>query len=273
MKPTPGLAALVLGGSHARGQARPESDLDVGLLYRDAEPLDIAAVRMAAVALNDTPDPVVSDRGGWGRWVDGGAWLTIEGQRVDLLYRSVDTVAATLAEAESGRYEIDWAQQPPFGFFGPTLLGEASIARPLWDPDRIAGDLAERTRVIPEPLVRTVVQDELWGVALGLAAFAPKYAAAGNVFALAGCMTRFARGLVLALFALNRVWLLNDKTALREAAGFSAAPLRFAERLEAVLAAVGREPAALSASLHSMQALFDETAGLAGPLYTPAWRV
>jgi hypothetical protein len=273
LRGAPGLKAIVLGGSHARGRARPHSDIDVGLLYAEAAPLDVAFIRAAAARLNDDPDPVVSERGGWGRWVDGGAWLTIDGQRVDLLYRSIDAVERTRSDAIGGRYEIDWAQQPPFGYFGPTLLGEAAIARPLWDPDGAAARLGDLARPFPDALADAVAQGELWGVDFGLRAFAPKYVETGNVLALAGCLTRFARALVLALFALNRTWLLNDKTALAEISAFAAKPDDFGPRLEALLAAVGRSPTELAASNDAMQRLFDETAALAGDSYRPAWRI
>jgi predicted nucleotidyltransferase len=40
-----GVAAVVLGGSHARGRARDDSDVDLGLLYREANPPDVAALQ------------------------------------------------------------------------------------------------------------------------------------------------------------------------------------------------------------------------------------
>jgi predicted nucleotidyltransferase len=86
-KEVPGVEAIVLGGSHARGRARPDSDIDIGLYYWPGTAFSIQQVRQIASRINDTPDPVVSGFGEWGRWVDGGAWLTIERQRVDLLYR------------------------------------------------------------------------------------------------------------------------------------------------------------------------------------------
>lgn len=269
----PGLQAIVLGGSHARGRARLASDIDIGLLYREDAPLDVSAVRAAATDLNDGPEPVVSERGGWGRWVDGGAWLTIDGQRVDLLYRSIDAVERTRSDAIAGRYEIDWAQQPPFGYFGPTLLGETAVARPLWDPEGVAAALAERVRPFPDALQNAIVQNELWGVDFGLRAFAPKYVAAGNVVALAGCLTRFSRALILTLFALNRSWFVSDKTALAEIGAFALAPVRFASRLETLLAGIGADPAALQTSLDAMSGLFRDTGSLAGSLYRPTWRL
>lgn len=50
---------------------------------------------MALRALADdvADDPVeVMVPGGWGPWVNGGAWLTIQGQRVDWIYRDLQRV-------------------------------------------------------------------------------------------------------------------------------------------------------------------------------------
>ena len=85
-----GSGAVVLGGSHARGRAQPGSDIDLGLLYSEAAPFSIQSVRELAEDVNDTAGPVVTDFYGWGPWVNGGAWLTIGGQRVDFIYRSLD---------------------------------------------------------------------------------------------------------------------------------------------------------------------------------------
>src|SRR5581483_11369680 len=87
--PIGGVRAIVLGGSWATGTQRADSDVDFGLYYRAAEPIDVPALRAVAEELNDTPDPVVAEHGGWGRWVDGGAWLTVDGQRVDFIYRDI----------------------------------------------------------------------------------------------------------------------------------------------------------------------------------------
>jgi predicted nucleotidyltransferase len=266
------VAAVVLGGSHARGRARPDSDLDLGLYYRPDSAFSIDGIRQIAVALNDTSDPVVAGFGEWGRWVDGGAWLTVEGQRVDLLYRSLSKVEQTLEEALQGRFEVDFEQQPPFGFFGPTLLGEVAIAVPLHDPASIVAGLKTRVLPFPEALACSVVQNRLWSVEFGLTAFAPKFVASGSVYGVSGCLARFANALVLALFALNRTYLVNDKTALAEIDQFDLVPHDFGIRLVAILSAVGSSPEALNARVTAMRALFDDVRMLAGSLYTPPWR-
>jgi predicted nucleotidyltransferase len=268
----PGVAAVVLGGSHARGRARPDSDIDLGLYYRDTAPLEIDAIRTLAAQLNDAPDPVVSGIGEWGRWVDGGAWLTIHGQRVDLLYRSLDKVEHTLADAQAGRFELDVQQQPPYGFFGPTILGEAAIAVPLHDPAGMVAELKRSVAPMPAALIATVVQQFLWSTDFGLRAFAPKFAASGDAYGMAGCLSRFAHALVMVLFALNGRYPLNDKTSLTEISEFALAPADFSVRVQTVLGNIGNGPLALEKSMKDFADLFAETSDLAGNLYKPAWR-
>lgn len=41
----PGMLAVVLGGSHARGRAQQGSDIDFGLPYSDVAPFSIQCVR------------------------------------------------------------------------------------------------------------------------------------------------------------------------------------------------------------------------------------
>ena len=107
-----GVQAVVLGGSYAAGAARNDSDIDLGLYYHPNQPLDIAQLRNVAAQLNDEADPIVTDPGGWGPWVNGGAWLTIKGQRVDFLYRDIDFVFSTLTDCNAGRSRSDYWQQP-----------------------------------------------------------------------------------------------------------------------------------------------------------------
>jgi predicted nucleotidyltransferase len=193
-----GVRAIVLGGSFARGFARADSDIDLGVLYSEKRPFGIEPLRDVVTRLNDHRQPVVTDFYEWGRWVNGGAWLTMSAQRVDLLYRCLEHMDRVIADAEAGRYEIDYEQQPPFGFFGPTYSGEISICEPLFDPKGYLPRLKERVAAYPEALRRAVVRDCLWSVDFGLQVFVRKFAAAGDVYGTVGCLTRFANRLVLA---------------------------------------------------------------------------
>jgi predicted nucleotidyltransferase len=264
-----GVQAVVLGGSHARGRARPDSDIDLGIMYLEQAPFAIQSVRELAGTINDTADPVVTDFHGWGPWVNGGAWLTIGGQRVDFVYRSIEHVERAIADAEAGRYELHYAQQPPFGFFSATYLGEIAICVPLFDPENRVGSLKRRVAIYPEALRRAVVQDYLWGAELNLMAFVRKFATRSDSYGTAACLTSVVNQLVLVLFALNRRYPLNDKTALAEIAEFEVAPREFTARVQKTLAHLGRSTAELVAAVESVAELHAETVVLTGGVYRP----
>ena len=235
-----GIKAVVLGGSHARGRAQPGSDIDLYILYSEAAPFSTLSIRELAEAVNDTPGPVVTDFYGWGPWVNGGAWLTIGGQRVDFLYRSLEHMERVIAEAEAGRYELHYAQQPPFGFFSGAYLGEVAVCIPLFDPEARLEVLKRRVADYPEALRQAVVQDYLWQAELGLTAFAPKFAGRSGAYGTAACLARAVNQLLLVLFALNRKYLMDDKTALAEVAGVRARPTRVRAARSADARALGR---------------------------------
>ncbi len=264
-----GVTGVVLGGSHARGRARPDSDIDIGIYYHEDHRFSVDALEGLARELNDTDDPVVSGFYEWGPWVNGGAWLTIDGQRVDLLYRSVERCNEVIADARIGNYQIHYAQQPPFGFFSPVYMGELHAAAPLLDRLGEVSRLKFEVETYPEALRSSVVQHCLWSVEFGLTAFAPKFAMANDVYSVAACISRFCYHLVLALFALNRRYFVNDKTALQEVSEFDRAPAGFRERVNALLGAVGDTRSTLTNSLSDTRDLFTEVVSLAGDLYRP----
>jgi len=126
-----GVVAVVLGGSRARGTHRPDSDTDLGLYYRGD--LDLAALRALASATADLPAEVTAP-GGWGPWVNGGAWLTIAGARVDWIYRDLDRVRRIWSDCQAGRYEIGAQPGHPLGYYSHSYAGETAQCRVLADP-------------------------------------------------------------------------------------------------------------------------------------------
>lgn len=265
-----GVVALVLGGSHARGAAQPDSDLDVGLYYRPAVPLDLAAVRAVARALNDRPDPVVTEPGGWGRWVNGGAWLTIEGQRLDFIYRDLDRVERVIADCEAGDSENDFWQQLSYGFYSHIYLGELHHCRPLHDPSGLIAALKAGVATYPPALRADLVQGWLRNAAFGQSQVV-KLAARGDVYSTVGALTRAAASLTQVLFALNEVYFVADKGALEQIESFPRRPDRYRARVEAALAHPGATPAELTATAAAIGTLIDEVVALAGDLYRPKY--
>ena len=75
----------------------------------------------------------------WGPWINGGAWLQIEGRRVDWLYRDLGLVAETVAECRAGRPACYYQPGHPHGLHSHIYTGEVHYCRPLVDS---SGDLA-----------------------------------------------------------------------------------------------------------------------------------
>lgn len=262
-----GIQAVVLGGSFARGRAQPGSDIDLGIFYSETAPFAIDSIRDLARSVHDAADPVVSGFYEWGQWVNGGAWLSISGQRVDFIYRSIEHVERVIADTESGRYEIDYLQQPPFGFFSGTYPGEIAICKPVVDPNGLIDRLKVRVEIYPERFRERVIQDFLWMAEFGLELFARKFASRCDIFGTVSCMTRAIHQLELVLFALNRRYPVNDKTMLAEITEFELAPERFSDRVQHILKAPGMSAAELHTAVDSVKRLAFETMELTGGLY------
>ena len=89
----PGVVAVSLGGSRATGAAHASSDYDIGLYFRERVGLDVTRLLEVVKGIVDEPAATqVTEVGGWGPWIVGGGWLTIGGQKVDLLYRPIESV-------------------------------------------------------------------------------------------------------------------------------------------------------------------------------------
>ena len=101
----PGVTAIVLGGSYARGTARPDSDIDIALYYSESSLPDIEAIRCSAekISLPNHP-PTVAGYYKWGPWVNGGAWIQTSAGKLDLLYRNIDQVQRVLDDCDKGIY-------------------------------------------------------------------------------------------------------------------------------------------------------------------------
>ncbi len=264
LAPVSGVAAIALGGSRARGTATAQSDYDIGLYYRGDRPIDVAALGKVAATLDDRGvGAEVTPLGGWGPWIDGGGWLLIGGVHVDLLYRDLDRVAAAIDDAHAGKVERFYQPGHPHAFLPTIYMGEAAYARILHDPAGALAALQGTTRPYPAALARALRERFEWEAEFSLAN-ARKSLDRGDVYYLAGCTFRALACLCQTLFALNGVYLLNEKGAVAAAAGFARKPAGFAERVKAIYGDIGS--GAPAAGLDRLAALIDETRSLSDTL-------
>jgi predicted nucleotidyltransferase len=234
----PGAVAVVLLGSRATGAAGPDSDWDLGLYRRGtAGAFDPGDVRRL-----DHPGHV-SALGEWGPVMDGGAWLTVAGTPVDVLFRDLDVAEARLREAEAGRFAVVAQSGCVVGAPTYASAGELATCRPL------AGSVP-RPR-FPEALAAAAParwrdRARVWLM------FAGQHARGGDPVACAGMLAGAVLCEAHARLAERREWALTEKRLVARAgldaavAPLLAAPGAGAAELtataEAVAGVLGLEP-------------------------------
>src|SRR5262245_16691313 len=230
LAPVRGVIAVALGGSRARGTHRPDSDFDLGVYYRGQ--LDVAALRVLAAEVTCSPVDV-TEPGGWGPWVNGGAWLTIGGARVDWIYRELDRVHRIWNDCQQGRYEVGVQAGHPLGYYSHTYIGDAVLCRVLADPSGELTALQAQAQHYPAALGDALIRG-MWEADFMLQAAA--YGAKGNdpTFA-AGCLFRVIGVVCHALHGHARRWLTHEKGMVAAAGRLPEAPPGFAAHAHAIL--------------------------------------
>jgi predicted nucleotidyltransferase len=198
----PCVRAVALGGSRATGTYGPESDWDLAVYYRG--PFEPEGVR----ALGWPGE--VSEIGGWGGGVfNGGAWLSVEGRRVDVHYRDLDDVEHHLAEAEKGRFGIERLLFHLAGVPTYIVVAELAINRV------IHGDLPSPE--YPEAL-RQAAPERWWAEARQILMYARSaHAEKGHLTDCAGAIATATCQTAHAVMAQRGQWVTNEKTLLERA--------------------------------------------------------
>ncbi|MEU1052346.1 nucleotidyltransferase domain-containing protein [Streptomyces sp. NPDC005876] len=218
----PTVRAVTLGGSRAQGTHRPDSDWDLAVYYRGAfDPADLRALGW---------EGEVSGIGDWGGGVfNGGAWLTVDGRRVDVHYRDLDVVEHELTEAGAGRFRVEPLMFHLAGIPTYLVVAELAINRVL------RGDLPRPA--YPEALRRTA-PGHWWGMADATLAYAKAgHAPKGALTQVAGAIALAATQTAHAVLAARGEWVTNEK-GLVERAGLGG--------VDALMAGLTPEPDALA---------------------------
>ncbi len=215
----PGVRAIALGGSQSRGEADESSDFDIGLYY-DADTLDVIALSQCLKEIDDRhEDGLLNPPGQWGSWINGGAWLSVEGVSIDILLRDISRVKAVVGDCVAGRITIDYQNGHPFGFVNTIYAAETHYCQPLWQ-DRSALLSMLKTLLYSKgeypPLMReATIKKFLWGAEFSLQC-GRKATFRGDLNYSAGSVFRAVCCWVQVLYALNNCYLMNEKGALRQ---------------------------------------------------------
>lgn len=234
-----GIAAIVLGGSRARGNAHPASDYDIGLYFTAAIPLDTEQLLAAAKAIADNPAATaVTPIGEWGPWIVGGAWLSVEGRKVDLLYRNANAVEAVTESCRTGVVTMDYQPGHPHGFCSAIWMGEIAYCQPLHDPQLLVARLKSIALPYPRPLRDALIRRFQWEILFSIEN-AELAIARDEWTHIAGCAYRSLACVAQVLFARNERYLINEKGALQEAARLPQTIPHLVERANEVWRLIG----------------------------------
>jgi len=255
-----GVEAVALGGSRARGTHRPDSDVDLALYY-DRTRLDVEALRSLARELSGG-EVAVAGPGGWGPWVDGGAWLTVEGTPVDWILRDVERVRQQRDRAVKGEFAFHHQSGHPLGFLDVSYVGEAVACRPLVDPSGVIAGLRAGVVPYPEPL-RAAMIANLWQAGFLLDA-AGKGAGRRDVAYVALCCSTAAMVCAHAWHAAAGVWVLNEKDLVPGVTRLDLDTGTFVEDVQAALHHLTADEGSLRSAIARMRAAVEVTTARLG---------
>ena len=215
----PGVVAMTLGGSRARGAARPDSDWDFGLYYRGSKQgIDVEAIR----ALGYEGHIVAPAPGADSSTAAPGC----KSNRTASISSIVTWTWSEhwLAETEAGRFEVDRVGGHIAGLPTYVLAGELALGTIL------RGALPRPS--FPASLRRSA--PPWWeGRAAFALAVADGFARTGDAVACAGLLAQAVLSAAHARLASHGTWVLNEKELMARAS---------LEEAGEILAAVGWTP-------------------------------
>lgn len=245
-----GVEAVALGGSRANGTHGSDSDFDLGL-YVTA---DVDRTALAAIASHwSQQEAAITPSGGWGPWVDSGAWLTVHGTAVDLILRDVVRVTEQCDRAVRGDFTFHVQPGHPLGFLDVAYAGEVALCVPLVDPTGLLRSLAEPVTPYPEPLRRAMLVN-LWQVDFLFDA-ADKGTSREDVGYVALCATTAAMLLGHGWHAVSGQWVINEKGLLPNVGRLPVDTGDFSSTAAALLGSLGTTAVELRRTIRALRGL------------------
>ncbi len=237
-----GVVSVALGGRWAQSNAQLEADIDLSIYYHDEKRPSVKEMRALAMELNSfLSAETVTDFWQQGPLLNGGAWLWVEGRRVNWQYRDLARVRAAMENARAGGSTGYYQVGHPHGFFSHYYLGEVAYCQPLFDPTAVLRQLKSRVLPYPQSLKRSLADGFVREADLTL--FAAQRAVSQNdVFYATGSLYRAIACLVQVLHAVNERYIIGEHMAIESVMMLEERPEDFGSLVEDVLSQFGTVP-------------------------------
>ena len=264
MKAIPGVVGVVLGGSRARGTHHPTSDIDIGIYYDESEGFDVKNIDKVAAKFDDEHrESLVSGLGEWGEWVNGGAWLKVQGYHVDFIFRDLHRVSRVIAECMEGKVSSHYHAGHPQAFLNYIYMGEVAICNILFERDNQISKLKAMTKPYPQKLKQALIDYFMFEAGFSLM-HAKDNIEKDDLSYVTGHCFRTISCLNQVLFALNEEYCINEKKAVRMINGFAVKPENYKERIDQVITLLSNDVNDTGRGVSVLENLLEETKALLG---------
>lgn len=229
----PFVEGIVLGGSRATGMATESSDIDVGIYY-DSHLIEFRQLNLIAKKLDDERrENLICSEGEWGNWVNCGGWLTVQGYDVDLILRDIKRVEACVEQTDAGDISMHYQTGHPHAYFNVMYRGELASSKVLYGNEKLKR-LKERAECYPEKLKSALLSFFMFEAKFSCT-LAKNYMNKEDIYYGIGHMFRSVSALNQVIFALNEIYCLNEKKALKRIKSFPVSPYNYSERANQAL--------------------------------------
>src|SRR5699024_207465 len=112
----PGVVGVVLGGSRAKGNHRPDSDIDIGIYYDETQGFNTDNIEKEELKINgEKTDNLVTSLVDWGECINGGGWLLVSGYHVGVIFGDIKKVNEVIEGCLLGKVTIHYQTGHPHG--------------------------------------------------------------------------------------------------------------------------------------------------------------
>jgi len=225
--------AIALGGSHAKGTADDEADVDLYLFAHAVLPGD----ERKRIASDFSPE--IESIRSWGDdtpFTNVGTDFRFRGHTVECWLRDIGHIERSIADCRQGVVKREFVTWTTTGFYNHCCLSDVSVMVPLDDPFGIIARWKSHVSTYPRKLRQAIVDQHL-----AAAEFWPEnfhYLSAierRDVIYATGIVQQVVHNLVQVLFALNEVYFPGDKQLDVAMAHLPRQPTRLCERIRVLL--------------------------------------
>lgn len=154
-----GRYAISLAGSHAKGMADINSDLDIFVYTEDVQPYSIRKAVIEKIA--DSTDGIfiseAIDRDPWGGCID----FKYKGRDVETTVHNLNYTQNTITDCLQGNIKIHPSFWTLNGYYNYICLAEIDFIKALQDPYNIISGFKQMIATYPPKLKKAII-DEFW---------------------------------------------------------------------------------------------------------------